>query len=540
MGEFLFYLLKSGCFLIIFYLLFKLLTSGTTLFRFNRVVLLVGILGCTFLPLVEFTIMEETLFTVPLRTIQEALDDEQNMVFLDGVNWVIQLDKNGNGQTTNWCPVVLGYIYILGALFTLCWLMVSFFRMLQLIRTGEMHQCGKFKLMVVSQPVSSFCWGKYIVVSDSDYSRQVNEILLHETMHLRYRHTFDLLLMQFFLVFFWFNPVIWLLKRELQEVHEFEADNGVLNAGIDATKYQLLLVKKAVGTRLYSMANGFNHSKLKKRITMMLKERTNRWARLKLLLIAPVMAGTLYLFAQPEVKATLAPIVEEVTQQGQEDSYWELVNFFSNERDAYLSYLKENRKGFEGHTHRVYVNKDNRIMFDSDQVERKDLKNLLEKALYDSWKKIKYVQVVNYTFDRGSNENEMGDILRDIREAYSGVRERIASVSSDKSKAHLDSVFPILVREQLPKNFSKQKTADVITEATVTFYESPTGTKKELKNFTLDELRKEVMAGKASLKDSDEMTIGLKVDKDCAMGVIEDIKNVLRECNVLKINYWIK
>ena len=184
-----------------------------------------------------------------------------------------------------------------------------------------MHQCGKYKLMVVSQSVSSFCWGKYIVVSALDYSRQVNEILLHETMHLRYRHTLDLLLMQFFLAFFWFNPVIWLLKRGLQEVHEFEADNGVLNTGIDATRYQLLLVKKAVGTRLYSMANGFNHSKLKKRITMMLKERTNRWARLKLLLIVPVMAGTLYAFAQPEVKATLAPIVEEVTQQGQEDSY---------------------------------------------------------------------------------------------------------------------------------------------------------------------------------------------------------------------------
>ena len=59
--------------------------------------------------------------------------------------------------------------------------------------------------------------------------------------------------MQIFLLVYWFNPVVWLLKRELQEVHEFEADNGVINTGIDATKYQLLLVKKAVGTRLYSM-----------------------------------------------------------------------------------------------------------------------------------------------------------------------------------------------------------------------------------------------------------------------------------------------
>lgn len=60
MGDFLFYLLKSGCYLIIFYLIFKLLMSGTTLFRFNRVTLLAGIVGCVFLPLIEFTTVKET------------------------------------------------------------------------------------------------------------------------------------------------------------------------------------------------------------------------------------------------------------------------------------------------------------------------------------------------------------------------------------------------------------------------------------------------------------------------------------------------
>ena len=133
--------------------------------------------------------------------------------------------------------------------------------------------------------------------------------------------------MQIFLLVYWFNPVVWLLKRELQEVHEFEADNGVINTGIDATKYQLLLVKKAVGTRLYSMANGFNHSKLKKRITMMLKERTNRWARLKLLLAVPVMAGALYVFAQPEVKEVPRQIQSEL-QQKEADDYSSLMFFF--------------------------------------------------------------------------------------------------------------------------------------------------------------------------------------------------------------------
>ena len=310
MGDLLFYLLKSGCYLIIFYLLFKLLMSGTTFFRFNRVTILAGIIGCMFLPLIEFTTQEETFLTVPLQTIQGIFVEQADGIFGDTMFWVRpQVDETGNMQAINWCPIALGYVYLAGGLFVLCRILLSFYRMFQLIRNGKRRSYGKYKLIVVSEPISSFCWGKYIVVSVSDYSQQSTDgILLHETMHLRYRHTLDLLCMQCLLILYWFNPAIWLLKRELQEVHEFEADNGVLNTGIDATRYQLLLVKKAVGTRLYSMANGFNHSKLKKRITMMLKKKSNPWARLKYLYVLPLAAIAVTAFARPEISEKVEEI----------------------------------------------------------------------------------------------------------------------------------------------------------------------------------------------------------------------------------------
>lgn len=310
MGDLLFYLLKSGCYLIIFYLLFKLLMSGTTFFRFNRVTILAGIIGCMFLPLIEFTTQEETFLTVPLQTIQGIFVEQADGIFGDTMFWVRpQVDETGNMQAINWCPIALGYVYLAGGLFVLCRILLSFYRMFQLIRNGKRRSYGKYKLIVVSEPISSFCWGKYIVVSVSDYSQQSTDgILLHETMHLRYRHTLDLLCMQCLLILYWFNPAIWLLKRELQEVHEFEADNGVLNTGIDATRYQLLLVKKAVGTRLYSMANGFNHSKLKKRITMMLKKKSNPWARLKYLYVLPLAVIAVAAFARPEISSELDEI----------------------------------------------------------------------------------------------------------------------------------------------------------------------------------------------------------------------------------------
>ncbi len=106
----------------------------------------------------------------------------------------------------------------------------------------------------------------------------------------------------------WFNPASWLLKQELQNIHEFEADESVIAQGIDAKKYQLLLIKKAVGTRLYSMANSFNHSSLKKRITMMLKKKSNPWARLKYLYVLPLAAIAVAAFARPEISSELDEI----------------------------------------------------------------------------------------------------------------------------------------------------------------------------------------------------------------------------------------
>lgn len=310
MGAFLFYLLKSGCCLVVFYIFFKLLMSRSTFFRFNRITLLVGLLGCTLLPLIELTTTEETFLHTPLYAIHEILQSTESVILNPEQmeDPILISEKNPEINSLNWIPVTLAFIYGVGALVTLIWLSLSTCRLIQLIRTSEKKQFGNYVLVIPQQPTASFSWGKYIVISAADYSQQSEEILLHETMHLRNHHTLDLLFMQIFLLVYWFNPVVWLLKRELQEVHEFEADNGVINTGIDATKYQLLLVKKAVGTRLYSMANGFNHSKLKKRITMMLKEKSNPWARLKYLYVLPLATIAVTAFARPEISGKMDEI----------------------------------------------------------------------------------------------------------------------------------------------------------------------------------------------------------------------------------------
>jgi hypothetical protein len=173
--------------------------------------------------------------------------------------------------------------------------------MIRIIYKGTKTRKGKYTVVCTSKQICPFSWGKYIVLSENDYRQNPDEILAHEEVHTLKRHSLDLLFAEFFILLHWFNPVAWLLKRELQDIHEYEADSGVINQGIDATKYQLILIKKAVGASSYAIANSFNHSKIKNRITMMLKRKSTRWARLKLLLFAPLAVVLLQAFARPDV-----------------------------------------------------------------------------------------------------------------------------------------------------------------------------------------------------------------------------------------------
>ena len=543
MGAFLFYLLKSGCCLVVFYIFFKLLMSRSTFFRFNRITLLVGLLGCTLLPLIELTTTEETFLHTPLYAIHEILQSTESVILNPEQmeDPILISEKNPEINSLNWIPVTLAFIYGVGALVTLIWLSLSTCRLIQLIRTSEKKQFGNYVLVIPQQPTASFSWGKYIVISAADYSQQSEEILLHETMHLRNHHTLDLLFMQIFLLVYWFNPVVWLLKRELQEVHEFEADNGVINTGIDATKYQLLLVKKAVGTRLYSMANGFNHSKLKKRITMMLKERTNRWARLKLLLAVPVMAGALYVFAQPEVKEVPRQIQSEL-QQKEADDYSSLMFFFKEGGERYsklvnVAYPPSKIKARQVHS--LFVNKQNRVMFDNDVCSVDELKSTIVKNLMKSWEesKRKEYQVISFQVDRGSEIAALTTILKEVKGAFEQIRADLSITLTDKSEEALDRLFPVLLSEGAARNYGLKELSmeEKISGIVVTIHTSEG--KEVMKDFTLTELKQKVTAARAKQADPESLVIGLKIEKGCKMGYVTDTKQVLRECSALKINY---
>lgn len=436
--------------------------------------------------------------------------------------------------------VLLSGCYLLGALVVFCFLLLSTIRMYRLVRRFPAHEYGEYKLVICPEKIVSFSWGNTIVLSQEDYEKNPGEILLHEQMHLQHRHTLDLLWMECLVILHWFNPAAWLLMRELREVHEYEADNSVINHGIDATQYQLLLVKKSVGTRLYSMACGFNHSKLKNRITMMLKRRTNNWARLKLLLFVPVAAGTLYAFARPEVKKTMEQVMTPVeVKQGSipQSELVQLEDFFKRKAEDAVggkkSYRIENPMGV---SHRFFVNMNNKMMLDNESIKEYDVETLsakltasLRKEYKESVKKnANPITNLSVWYDRGSSSDAITSYLRTIKDSYLQVRGEISGQLGGVSEARLDSIFPILVYFEEPKAYSsKYKTAtDISLPIQISLF-SGGSAGPVLKNPSLREVEQSLKEYKTTT-GSDNFAVSLKLDKEVTMGVVKDVKEVIR------------
>ena len=300
MGTFFVYILKTSICLTGFYLFYRLLLSKETFHRFNRVALLGILLLSLLIPFCEITVPKESEVQQTLLTIEQILTLADH---------VPQTEVQALPSSIPLWLLVLLCIYLLGILFFLGRNLYSLFHMLRLLHGGRQEKLEKgITLIIHDKNIAPFSWMKYVVISEKDLQENSKEILIHEMAHVHNRHSIDLLISDICIIFQWFNPASWLLKQELQNIHEYEADETVIRQGINAKQYQLLLIKKAVGTRLYSMANSFNHSKLKKRITMMLKEKSSPWARMKYLYVLPVAAITLTAFARPEISNGLNEI----------------------------------------------------------------------------------------------------------------------------------------------------------------------------------------------------------------------------------------
>ena len=284
MTPFLLYLLRASLYLAIFYAFYLLVMRRTSLFRFNRIALLAGTVVCHLLPL------------LPLRTVILP----ESIPVSVGTLEMVGEPAGASAAPFPWIPV----LYAAGVAAIVLLSLLSIVRTRRIIRSGTTQQLDGCRLTLVDRDIPSFSWGRHIVMSRSDHEKYP-AILAHEQQHVQKRHSLDVLLMTAVAALHWFNPLVWIARAELKLLHEYEADEGLIRKGIDATSYQLLLVRKAVGEQRFSLANGFNHAKLKQRITMMHKKPSPARVRFAYAAILPVLAATM--FVCNPVRARILP-----------------------------------------------------------------------------------------------------------------------------------------------------------------------------------------------------------------------------------------
>ena len=275
--NFLIYNGKVAVVLLVFYLFYRFLLKKETFHRFNRVVLVGTAVLSFLLPLCIITIRKPA---EPGVLVMEMTAELQELAPVVSVK----------DAFPSWPELLAILLFCAGAAFVLVRVIVSILSILKIIRQGEfVREEDGCKIIVTDRDIDPFSWMRYIVLSRKDWEGNHTPILLHEKAHIGYKHSVELLLVDVLSVLQWFNPAIWMLRADLRELHEYEADDAVLRAGTDIKEYQYLLIRKAVGKSGYSVANSFNHSILKKRITMMSKSKSPRSRGLRVLWALPLI-----------------------------------------------------------------------------------------------------------------------------------------------------------------------------------------------------------------------------------------------------------
>ncbi len=452
MEAFLLYIFRSTICLTLFLIFFKVLLCRDTFFRWNRFILLGGILFCLVWPFVEFE-AEPSPFRQHLNELEKVItgyvpEEEQTaMIYaLPTTDTEVLTESKGNIPYTGW-------IYVGGMGICLLFWLLAYRRMFGILRSGESIPREGYTLVVVSGKICPFSWRNYIVLSRQDYEGY-KEIIAHECIHIRKKHTWDLYLIQLLLVFHWFNPAVWLLRRELQDIHEYEADEGVIKQGIDATKYQLLLVKKAVGSRVESIANSFNHSKLKNRITMMLKEKSNRWARLKILLFLPLAVLIAQAFARPEVASSMEKLAsfDKVNQIPDKPEKW-TEDFFQQTWKDYFGDRVENVKLEKERVLNLYINRKNILLIVNnllaDNVTWDQLADKLAAQLKGMHTRFSPVYIVMMR-DKETSDKKWQDLLNIVGEVCDRFTTEVRQQLPESDRDKMDKKFPVLVNIAKP------------------------------------------------------------------------------------------
>lgn len=290
------FLLKSSLVIGILYFFYKLFLQKETFFQSMRIYFIIGVISSILLPLL---IIPVYIDAVPV-IVSEFVSNES----VKGVVVGIEPVKTPVKIITpfNWI-LLLNVIYITGVLIFITKFLIELFSLIGLIYKSKKQRNGNYIFVEVEKELSPFSIFNYIVYNKKQFNQEeLKDIIAHEKVHVKQKHSIDMLLVQLLVIVQWFNPLVWLYKDDLQQNLEYIADKFAQEKAITKKKYQYLLLKTSIPNNPFALSNNFFNSHLKKRIMMLQKSQTKRINQIKYVLLLPLIVVFLYAF---NVKETI-------------------------------------------------------------------------------------------------------------------------------------------------------------------------------------------------------------------------------------------
>lgn len=295
MESFILYITKSAVCLTIFLLIYVLFLRPATFFRFNRLFLMFGLVASLIIPSIRFTY--DVLIQIPISSLSglETTD-------------AVSADKVSELPVNMW--TILFGIYLIGVLLIAGRNLLAYYKLRQLIKSGEKYDYTKeYKIIENNKVKSPFTVLNYILLNSGGLSNtEKNLILKHEETHISQKHWIDLLCSEFLLVMQWFNPLVWFYVYLLKENHEFLADKAVIDSGISPAIYQAVLINQRFQGPVFSFSNSFSYSKPLNRLSMIKKSKTSSWKKISALIIIPALGVFIWASAKPNY------IIQDITE----------------------------------------------------------------------------------------------------------------------------------------------------------------------------------------------------------------------------------
>jgi TonB family protein len=283
------YIIEANIGLALFLVTYLVVLRNETDFKINRLFLLSGIFVSLLFPLFHIQFGASNIPSLGNLLPSSLLPE---IVITDG-----NVESTTLQPATHDLWFYLEVAYVIGIAFFFIRFVIQLFDLVLTMKKSKVNAYGKLKIVESTEDKPTFSFFNFIFLNHSQSlaSHEKEKIILHETIHAKQFHSFDILVLNIINIFFWFNPLIRSYKKIFVQLHEFEADARAVENS-DVNEYCSLLAKAALQSADYKLASHFNNSLTLKRIQMIktIKRKIRPW---KMLVIAGVIPIAFFIIA---------------------------------------------------------------------------------------------------------------------------------------------------------------------------------------------------------------------------------------------------